>query len=308
MGAARVPDTLGASGGAGASRVARVARLSGLALLAVTVSWLAWLFLPEPARRPLDRAATRAERRLRYWRGRVRGLGYRLARRHPDPDVPGTVLADRIRSSLGPLEKRLDIPRIHVTVEATAEGPVALLHGTVPSARDARRVERAVHRVSGVRGVESYLHVTPIPAEARPSGGGARPAPSPAYERLVEAAYGAGAPADVAPRAVRAVLGFLADRVPGDELDQLASHLPADVRALCTPPARRGAHAGRVRTVRQLVADLAPATDPLPPEQAEHVIESILGALRELVPEEAFDVAAVLPAELRDFWLAAMAH
>jgi hypothetical protein len=31
----------------------------------------------------------------------------------------------------------------------------------------------------------------------------------------------------------------------------------------------------------------------------------VLGALRDLVPEEDFDIAAVLPVELRDFWLGA---
>jgi uncharacterized protein (DUF2267 family) len=34
----------------------------------------------------------------------------------------------------------------------------------------------------------------------------------------------------------------------------------------------------------------------------------VLGALRDLVPEEDFDIAAVLPVELRDFWLGAISH
>ncbi|HET6954218.1 MAG TPA: DUF2267 domain-containing protein [Acidimicrobiales bacterium] len=282
----------------------RTLRLTGLTLVVATVSWLMWLFLPERARPRLHRMALRAGRELRYWGGRVRGLGYHLAGRHPDPNVSDTALADRVRSSLGPLEKRLDMPRVHVDVE----GHVVRLHGEVPSRQSGRLVEQAVQRIAGVRGVESYLQVAPITAGERPSGGRIHPGASQAYKRLVEAAFNAGAPAEVAPRVVRAVLAFLADRVPASEFDQLASHLPADVRAVCVAPARRGAHPRRVRKVQDLVAGLATATEPLPPDQAEHVIESVLGALRDLVPEEDLDIAAVLPDELRDFWLSAMSH
>lgn len=56
-------------------------------------------------------------RHLRHFAGRLHAVSYRLRGRHPDPNVSGNVLADRIRSSLGPLEKRLDLPRIHVMVE-----------------------------------------------------------------------------------------------------------------------------------------------------------------------------------------------
>jgi len=38
----------------------------------------------------------------------------------------------------------------------------------------------------------------------------------------------------------------------------------------------------------------------------ETIIESVLGAVRDLVPEEAADVAAVLPGELRDLWKTAI--
>jgi uncharacterized protein (DUF2267 family) len=216
--------------------------------------------------------------------------------------VSDTVLDNRVRSSFGPVEKRLDMPRVHVTVE----DHIARLHGDLPSARRAQSVERAVLHTAGLRGVESYLHVAPIPAGACPSAGRAHPAASHAHKRLIEAAYNAGAPAETAPRVVRAALAFLADRVPAEEFDQLASHLPGDVRALCVAPGRRGARPKRVRKVHELVAGLATATDRLPPDQAEHAIESVLGTLRDLVPEEDLDIAAVLPQELRDFWLGAM--
>jgi uncharacterized protein (DUF2267 family) len=49
----------------------------------------------------------------------------------------------------------------------------------------------------------------------------------------------------------------------------------------------------------------------LPPaerEQQEDIIESVLGAVREFVPEEALDVAAVLAPELRKLWKTAIPH
>lgn len=83
---------------------------------------------------------------------RARGLVYRLLRRHPDPNVADDILADRIRSSLGPLEKELKIPRINITVEHG----MAILHGVASSA-DAQQLEAAVRQVSGVRDVKSHL-------------------------------------------------------------------------------------------------------------------------------------------------------
>jgi hypothetical protein len=129
----------------------------------------------------LVRSATRQSRalrrgvgvfgqRLRYTRGWLDGVRYRLARRTPDPDVADDVLADRIRSCLGPLEKRLDVPRVHITVQ----DHVAVLHGEVPDERDAEAIERAVRDVSGVRGTESHLHVGLGTGNTRPSAGRAR--------------------------------------------------------------------------------------------------------------------------------------
>jgi uncharacterized protein (DUF2267 family) len=263
---------------------------------------IALVLTRERARPTLARAATRASRRSSRATGRLQGLAYRLGGGRPDPNATGKVLADRVRSTLGPLEKRLDIPRVHVT----AEDHVVLLHGEVPTQEDAALVEAAVAEISGVLGTESYLHVGPLRATERPSGGAARHHPSAAKVRLIESAGNAGAPDDRALAIVRAVLAFLADRVPRDELDQFLSHLPGDVTTLCVAPHRVG-HS-RERTVAELVAGLSPATDPLPPPQAEHVIEAVFGALRELVPEEDHDIAAVLPEELRDFWLASMPH
>lgn len=99
-------------------------------------------------------------RHLRNRAGRLRG-------RRPDPDVPDDVLADRIRSSLGPVEKRLDLPHLNVMVEHH----VALLHGVVGTAQEADELETAVAAVSGVVGVESYLHVGIGRGDTRPSAG-----------------------------------------------------------------------------------------------------------------------------------------
>ncbi len=108
-----------------------------------------------------------AARRLRYLSGRLDGISYRLAGRRPDPGVADDILADRIRSELGGLEKRRDLPHVHVMVEKH----VALLHGDVPTADDAAAVEQAVSRVSGVKGIRSHLHVGLADGDTRPSEG-----------------------------------------------------------------------------------------------------------------------------------------
>lgn len=153
------------------------------------------------------------------------------------------MLADRIRSSIGRLEARLDIPHVHVTVQ---QDGAALLHGEVGTAEQ---------------------HASAV---------------------------------------VRTVLSTFAERIPTDERNQLEAHLPEDVRALIAPPRRTGVAATRIRTVPELVATAAAAAPgEMPPEQRQNVVESVLGALRELVPEETADIAAVLPPELRGFWEAA---
>ena len=106
-------------------------------------------------------------RHLRYLSGRLEGLSYTLEGRHPDPDVLDNVLADRIRSELGGLEKRRDLPHIHVMVE----DHVALLHGEVATREDADAIESAVSSVSGVKGVKSRLHVGLLDGDTRPSEG-----------------------------------------------------------------------------------------------------------------------------------------
>lgn len=92
------------------------------------------------------------------------------------------MLADRIRSSIGRLEARLDIPHVHVTVQ---QDGAALLHGEVGTAE---QLERAVAAVSGVVGVESFLHIGLIRGDTRPSEGARHRAPSEARRRLLDVA------------------------------------------------------------------------------------------------------------------------
>ena len=83
----------------------------------------------------------------------AKGLAYRAMRRHPSTTVDDSVLADRIRSTIGPLEKRLGSSRINVTVE----NGVAILHGDADSREAATQIEEAVRGVAGVRDVRSHL-------------------------------------------------------------------------------------------------------------------------------------------------------
>lgn len=264
------------------------------ALVAVFAAPGRWL-----RRRARDTARS-SGRRLRYGAGRARGALYRERGGHPELDVDDPVLADRVRSQLGRVEKRLDIPRVHVMVD----DHVVLLHGEVPTDDDRRAVEHAASEVAGVEGVESYLHVGLVAGDTRPSEGKVHRPPSEAMTRLLGAARSAGSGEHGAPTAVRSVLAALTERLPADERDQFLGHLPADVRSLVLPPWRHGRVAGP-HGVDEFVQVAAGAAG-RDPETAKAITESVLGTLRQLVPEEAADVAAVLPAELRRLWNAAV--
>jgi hypothetical protein len=84
---------------------------------------------------------------------RAKGLTYRAVRRHPSTSVDDSVLADRIRSTIGPLEKQLHTSRVNVTVE---DG-IAVLHGDIESPEAAAQIEDAVRGVAGVDGIRSHL-------------------------------------------------------------------------------------------------------------------------------------------------------
>jgi hypothetical protein len=119
------------------------------------------------AQRGLRRGGTHLGRHLRYWRGQLHGLLYSARGGRPDPFVSDDILADRVRSELGPLEAELDIPRLHVM----AENHVVLLHGEVATEDQLDLVEQAVSAVSGVAGLRSHLSVGLLPSDTRPSAG-----------------------------------------------------------------------------------------------------------------------------------------
>jgi len=242
------------------------------------------------------RLAARLARDARYVAASTPGIVYRLAGRRPDPTVADDVLADRVRSELGPVEKRLDIPRIHVMVE----DHVAVLHGDVTDAHTARMLEHAVMRVSGVRGIESHLHCGLARGDTRPSAGSATVSTSPTLASLLDAARAAGADGS-ARTSVHAVLCSFLERLPATEREHVRAHLPADVLGIAGPPHRRGESPPRLRTVPQLVAAVT-AEGGVDPARADAITRAVLEALRAAVPEEADDIAAVLPTDLRELW------
>jgi uncharacterized protein (DUF2267 family) len=277
-------------------RKSTVVIVSAGAVAAATVLLLLTGKRRSRVRRLLRQVGHRRVRAVRHLVGRWQGVRYRLKRRSPDPGVGDLVLADRIRSTIGPLERRLDVPRVHVMVK----DHVALLHGEVDSPDQIDVIEHAVCKVSGVRSVESYLRIGLAPGDTRPSAGGQ--ARSGASRRLLAAAQAAGAPEDRAPAAVRAVLAGLAAQLPPREFERVRAHLPADVRCLLELPRRRGGMHAPPSPARILGAVTA---DGGGPDTAQQVVAAVLGELKRLVPGEVAGVAAVLPAELRTVWEAA---
>lgn len=245
--------------------------------------------------RAARRLVAEVDRRTRSVQSAWPGIRYRATGQHPATDVSDDVLADRVRSVLGRVERRLDLPKARVSVD---DG-VVTLHGAVGSDVDAHELEYTAHRVPGVRGVASYLHVGLGASDTRPSEGRTHQPPSPAYEALVDASCRAGAPASRAERCVRSVLGPFMERVPADEREHVLAHLPRDARALAQVPRRHGE--SRLRTVDDLDAEIQrlAGVDLL---VADALRFTVLGALRALVPEEVADVAAVLPKGLRAAW------
>ena len=255
----------------------------------------------------LSAAGRRCSRRLvrslgrtaRYQSGRLEGLRYRMAGRQPDPDADDNVLADRVRSVLGPLERRLDMPRIHVQVYAHE----VLLHGDVASDADATRIVDATKAIPGVRRVRSHLHVGFFPGDTRPSEGAKHHAESAALCSVLAAAHGAGVRRGSERAAARSVLSTFASLLPPGERRHVLSHLPADLRELAGPPRPRWIGHRSVRRVDDFALAALPTYDP---SSREAIVESVIGAVRELVPEEAADVASVLPGELRHLWKTAI--
>lgn len=252
--------------------------------------------LPEPVDRPVRAAARWAARRAQRLAGRLEGLAYHLEGRRPDPNVDDLRLAQRVRSSLGPLEKRLDLPRVHVA----SSDRVVVLHGVVDAPGQAQELEEAAQRVAGVRGVRSRLHVGMGPGDTRPSEGRTTVQSSPAWRELVGAARGVGLSDDGSQRAAQAVLATLLDCLPEGERQHVLAHLPEDVRMRSHPPLQVGRLA-KPRTVQAFDAAVAERAQLLVHEAAL-ATRAVLDSLRGLVPEEVDDVEAVLPSDLKPLW------
>jgi len=249
-----------------------------------------------PTQRLVRRVVRRIARLARYEAGRLDGLRYRMAGRHPDESASGPVLADRVRSTLGPLEHRLDLPRVHVM----AEGHDILLHGDVERPDQIDTIVHAVQGVPGVRRVHSHLQVGLLPSETRPSSGAAHQPPSRALSMVLDAAHAAGVPAGGERAAVRAVLSNFVSVLPAGERRHFLAHLPADLRVLADEPRPKVHRHRAIRTLDDLVdAAQLPSADQ---QRADEIAEAVLGALREVASDEALGVAAVLPGPLREAW------
>jgi uncharacterized protein (DUF2267 family) len=243
-------------------------------------------------RRRTRRVARRAVGKIRYLAGHARGIRYRLLHGGPSEDVPDTVLLQRIRSKLGPLEKRLDTPRLHVSV---CDRDVSL-HGVVATADDAQQLEEEVRAVAGVRGLTSHLRVGLGPGDTRPSEGRVA-APSGMCRELRAAAQATGP--DLDDEAVGEVLSVFLSRLPTGQRDHVLAHLPADVRVLTGLHTSTGV--GRIFDEADL-RDAVASSGAVPDEQVDDLIRAVLAVLRRRVPEEIADIEAVLPSGLKALW------
>ena len=243
-------------------------------------------------RRGTRRMARRAARKTRYLAGHARGIRYRLVHGGPPEDVSDEVLVQRIRSKLGPLEKRLDVPHLHVA----SDDRNVTLHGVAATDDDARQLEDTVRAVSGVRELASHVRVGFGPDDTRPSQGRLA-ASSEMRHELQAAAQDLGL--DDNDEAVGTVLSVFLHRLPTGERSHVLVHLPADVRALIDPVAPRGA--GRISDEAAL-GDAVTSSGAVPAEKADHLIRAVLAVLRRRVPEEITDIEAVLPTGLKPLW------
>ena len=217
------------------------------------------------------------------------------------PHVPGVGQDD----AAGHRAHARDSPS-DVGTTAKASTMVAFDALSCASRRRTSPTVEAVRRIPGVNRVQSRLHVGLFPSDTQPSEGGERHAPSRALTAVLAAAHGGGAVPGSERSAARAVLSTFAAQLPRGERRHFLCHLPEDLRSMVEEPRPRGAGHPHVRRLDDFVS--AVGLPPAEREQQEYIVESVLGAVRELVPEEARDVAAVLPPELREFWKTAIPH
>jgi CBS domain-containing protein len=207
------------------------------------------------------------------------------------------ILADRIRSTLGPLLKRLDQPRVHVMA---SQGDVTL-HGDVSDPQAKALIESSVRGVSGVYRVTSHLRVGLQPGETTPSAGH-RTERSPLLRRLERVARDSGFSSAAEARYVlRGALGVFTARLPEAARHRFLDHLPGDVRRLASSAHWLTSDIRTVTTEHDLAqtAAVAMLTDRT---HADRLLRRVLPVLREHAPSDAEAVADALPPELRAVW------
>lgn len=204
-------------------------------------------------------------------------------------------LADRVRSQIGPLIKRLDLPRIHVM----AEGSHLLLHGDVTSDEDAREIEQTVARIEGVESVESHLHVGLLPSDTRPSE--AEHVDSKMLAALLQTAESIGISGSPARAAVWGTLSALLEQIPPPERAHLIAHFPLDVATLAKPRMRFGDENLHWQTELELDA-AASLRGGVCLDDARVLVPAVISVLRGFVPEEDHDVQSTLHTHLQELW------
>lgn len=280
------------------SRFAR--RIAAMATAAFAgAAWMA-----KRTQRDLDRARAtgrsargRAEKGMRRAGGKLQGIGYRMQGRRPDPDATDEILEARVRSELGPVAHRLDLPRFDIAVD---HGRVTVT-GVVADEADIVIVERAILDVSGVRTVAPRLRIGLEPGDTRPSEGRRAESPSGLKRDLIGAVHALdiGDEAEAARLAAATTSEFLAV-LPAGERRHVVGHLPADVRAMIdgSPPLPALA---KPRSPQAFFTAVGGATGRTEGTSAQ-VAAAVLDVLRQAVPEEVADIEAVLPADLKTLW------
>lgn len=208
-----------------------------------------------------------------------------------DDRAPDPVVADRVRSALGSVEKALDVPRVHVQVERG----VALLHGDVPTEAAAQVLVERAAAVPGVRAVASHLHVGMLPSDTAPSSGHVER--SAVARRLIAAARGGGGGEVTAELAARRVVEVFASALPRHARTRVASHLPLDVAPWALPERP----VPGLMTVDDLY-DAVVADDLIPAAHAPWVVVGVLRALRASLPSDVGEIGRELPGALRHLW------
>ena len=201
-------------------------------------------------------------------------------------------LADRVRTALGPIERELDVPHVHVMVEHR----VAILHGEVPDRRTEEAIVRVARDVPGIDDVVSKLHVGLTAGDTRPSTGAAEP--SHAHRLLTAAAVHSGGGDLTADAAVRAVMRALAAELGEEVTTRLRSHLPADVASMLTADRGMRMASDDVATFYARIA----AADAMAPRHVPWVAGAILRTLHDLVPADDDAIAGALAPALAHLW------